>query len=191
MNALYNVHRCTYICADSHINPNPDFMAHEKTIVDFQTGELKEVNSGFVQFYEDNLPLLSEMIGENPTALRILLWLITHMEGFGSLIASQTAICEALSIHRNTVSKAINYLKDKKAIAVLKSGTTNVYAVNEQIAWKETASLKKFAHFSAKVYLVPSEQEEDYQRSMFAHAVKKPAKVRSQKLRTSKPSEFA
>lgn len=166
-------------------------MAHEKTILDLQTGELKEVNANFVQFYEDNLPLLSDMIGENPTALRILLWLITHMEGFGSLVASQTAICEALSIHRNTVGKAINYLKDKKAIAVLKSGNTNVYAVNEQIAWKEKAGLKKFAHFSAKVYLVPSEQDEDYQRSMFAHAVKKPAKTRSQKLRTSKPSEFA
>jgi Mn-dependent DtxR family transcriptional regulator len=169
----------------------PGFMAHQKTIVDFQTGEIKEVNSGFVQFYEDNMPLLIKMINENPTALKILLWLITHMEGFGSLVASQTAICEALNIHRNTLSNAINYLKDKKAISVLKSGTTNVYAVNEQIAWKETASLKKFAHFSAKVYLVPTEQEEDYQRSMFAHAIKKPTKTRNQKLRTSKPSEFA
>ncbi len=166
-------------------------MAHEKTVLDRQTGELKELNTGFVQFYGDNLPLLSGMIGENPTALRILLWLITHMEGFGSLVASQTAICEALDIHRNTVGKAINYLKDKKAIAVLKSGNTNVYAVNEQIAWKETAGLKKFAHFSAKVYLVPSEQEFDYQSSMFAHAVKKPVKTKSRKMRTSKPSEFA
>lgn len=165
-------------------------MPHEKTIVDLQTGELKEVNAGFVQFYEDNLPLLSEMISENPTALKIFLWLVKHMDGFGSLVASQIAICEALNIHRNTVSKSISYLRDKKVIAVLKSGTTNVYAVNEQIAWKEKANLKKFAHFSAKVYLVSSEQDEDYQRSMFAHAVKKPVKARPKKMRTSKPSEF-
>jgi DNA-binding transcriptional ArsR family regulator len=166
-------------------------MSHEKTFVDFQTGELKEVNAGFVQFYEDNLSLLSEMIGENPTALRILLWLVKYMDGFGAVVTSQTAICEALSIHRNTVSKSIAYLKEKKALAVLKSGTTNVYAINEQIAWKERANLKKFAHFSAKVYLVDSEQDEDYQRSMFAHATKKAPKSSAQKMRTSKPSKFS
>jgi hypothetical protein len=41
------------------------------------------------------------------------------------------------------------------------------------------------------VYLVDSEQDEDYQRSMFAHATKKAPKASAQKMRTSKPSKFS
>lgn len=166
-------------------------MQHEKEVLDLSTGELVKRNANFVQFYEDNLELLGQMSAENPTALRVLLWLIRMMDDRNAIVTSQVAISEVLSLHRNTVSNAITYLKTKKAIAVFKSGTTNVYAINEQIAWKEEAELKKYAHFSAKVYIVGSEQEPDYQRTMFGHAVKKQPKPTSKKLRTEKPSEFA
>jgi DNA-binding transcriptional ArsR family regulator len=166
-------------------------MAHEKTILDVDSGELTLRNTNFIQFYEDNLNLLGEMVLENPTALRILLWLVKYMDSRGALVTSQVAICDALSIHRNTVSSAVSYLKSKKAIAVLKSGTTNIYAINEQIAWKETADKKKFAHFSAKVYLAGSEQDIEYQRSMFGHITQKTPKNKFRKLRTSKPSDFS
>lgn len=166
-------------------------MKHEKEVFDPETGELIKRNANFVQFYQDNLQLLGQMSAENPTALRILLWLIRLMDDRNAVVTSQVAISEVLKLHRNTVSNAVSYLKAKKALAVLKSGTTNVYAINEQIAWKEDADFKQYAHFSAKVYLVGSEQEEDYQRIMFGHATKRVPKATSKKLRTSKPSEFA
>jgi DNA-binding transcriptional ArsR family regulator len=163
-------------------------MAHEKIILDVDSGELTLKNTNFIQFYEDNLDLLSEIVLENPTALRILLWLVKYMDNRGALVTSQVAICDALSIHRNTVSNAVSYLKSKKAIAVLKSGTTNIYAINEQIAWKETADKKKFAHFSAKVYLAGSEQDIEYQRSMFGYVTQKISKNKFRKFQTSKTS---
>jgi DNA-binding transcriptional ArsR family regulator len=166
-------------------------MKHEKEVFDPETGELIKRNANFVQFYQDNLQLLGRMSAENPTALRILLWLIRLMDDRNAVVTSQVAISEALKLHRNTVSNAVSYLKANKAIAVLKSGTTNVYAINEQIAWKEDADFKRYAHFSAKVYLVGSEQEEDFQQTMFGHATRRVRKASSSKLRTSKPSEFA
>lgn len=177
------------LCSSAHLTYS--FMKHEKEVFDPTTGEVISRNANFVQFYRDNLVLLGEMSAENPTALRILLWLIRLMDDRNAVVTSQVAISEALKLHRNTVSNAVSYLKSKKALAVFKSGTTNVYAINEQIAWAEDADSKKYAHFSAKVYLVGSEQEEDYQRTMFGHATKRESKTLAKKLRTSKPSEFA
>jgi len=165
---------------------------HHKEIVDRETGEVTRKNTNFVMFFDDNLPLLNQMIKENPTAARIFMWIVNNMDGFGALVTSQVAISHSLSVHRNTVGNCISYLKNKKALTVIKSGSTNIYAINEQIAWRQTADNKKFAHFSAKVYVVPEEQEADYQTSMFnfVHENKK-INNKNNKIKTSKPSEFS
>jgi len=165
---------------------------HDREIVDRETGEITRKNTNFVQFYDDNIDLLNEMVKENPTAMRVFLWIVKHMDGFGALVTSQVAISHSLSIHRNTVGNCVSYLKAKKALTVIKSGSTNIYAVNEQIAWRETADNKKFAHFSAKVYVVPEEQESDYQSSMFSVIHQNNSAERKlNKLKTASPSEFS
>lgn len=147
-------------------------MNHEKTVADYSTGEIKELNDNFVQFYVDNMDLIIDINRKNPTAGTILLWIVKHMDKSNALVVSQTAICDALDIHRNTVTNAVNFLKENKALDVFKSGTTNVYAINEQVAWKDIAENKKFAHFSAKVFLSANEQPK-FQTKLVGHVVKK------------------
>jgi hypothetical protein len=149
-------------------------MKHETTILDPSTGELRRINANFVQFYEDHFGLIRSMNLENHTAVNVLLWLVERMDNRNALVVSQQAIASALSLNRKTVERCVTYLRSKKAVTVLKSGNTNVYAVNAQIAWKDTADNKRYAHFDAKVYVSDFEQETDMQTQLFGHAVPRP-----------------
>ena len=60
------------------------------------------------------------MAAERHAALRIFLWIAQLMDGQNALATSKTAISEALDLHRNTVTQAIAYLKEKKVMAILK-----------------------------------------------------------------------
>lgn len=155
-------------------------MAHSKVVANPETGEMKELNDNFVQFYVDNMDLIININRENSTAGTILLWIVKHMDHNNALVASQQAICEALDIHRNTVTNAVNYLKKVQALDVLKSGTTNVYTINTEIAWKSSAEKKQYAHFTAKVFLARSEQSQ-YKTQYVGHAVKKKSSGRRKK----------
>ncbi len=160
-------------------------MTHEKEVVDYSTGEVENVNNNFVQLYIDKIPVLLEIMKENRTAGSLFLWLVQHMDKRNALVVSQTALSEALGLARRTLQYSIIYLKEKKALTVLKSGNTNIYAINAQIAWKSTANGKKYALFDAAVYIAESEQEGPlFNAQLVAHAVQKPKKSRS--LRVSK-----
>lgn len=148
-------------------------MRHEKEIIDPKTGELKEVNFNFIQFYEDNIDLFSKITMENSKALSVFWWILKRMDTNNALVVSQQALAEALNVSRQTIYSAVLYLKKEKVLAVLKSGSTNIYAINSEIAWKSNAPNKKFAHFTAKVYLTSEEQDIEYQTQLFGHAVKK------------------
>lgn len=156
-------------------------MKHEKIVSDPKTDELKEVNNNFVQFYKDSLDFVIEATRENPTALRVFFWLVQHMDNRNALVISQQALAEVLDLGRTTIHVCTVYLKEKKALTVFKSGNTNVYALNSQIVWQDSAEAKKYAHFDAKVYLSEKEQEEDkftYNTQLIGHAVKKEVKRR-------------
>ncbi len=50
----------------------------------------------------------------------------------------------------------------------------NVYILNDRVVWKDTANTKdKYSKFSAEVYLIASEQEEQYRSELIGHAVPK------------------
>jgi hypothetical protein len=154
-------------------------MAHEKEVVDFSTGEVEKVNDNFVQLYTDKIPVLLEIMRENRTAGNLFLWLIQHMDKRNALVVSQPALIEALGLSIRTIQYSVNYLKAKKALTILKSGNTNIYVINSQIAWKAKANGKSFALFDAAVYISAAEQEKPiFSTNLVGHAVKKPKKSR-------------
>ncbi|MBO0940077.1 replication/maintenance protein RepL [Fibrella sp. HMF5335] len=158
-------------------------MAHEKQMVDYQTGEVDVVNDNFVQLYVDKLDLIIEMTGENHTAVKIFVWLLQHMDKRNALVISQQALAEALDLSRQTIHTSTKYLREKKAVDILKSGNTNIYAVNAQIAWKADANGKKYALFNAAVYISDSEQDKPlFDTQLVGHA-----KPRLTKKRVIKP----
>jgi hypothetical protein len=152
-------------------------MAHEKEIHHYETGEVETVNDNFVQLYVDKLDLIIEMMGENPTAVKVFTWLLKQMDRRNALVVSQQALAEALEVSRQTVYTATKYLKEKKAVAILKSGNTNIYAVNVQIAWKSDANNKRYALFDAAVYVADSEQDKPlFDTQLVGHAKPRPSR---------------
>lgn len=133
-------------------------MKHESTKINFETGEITEVNANFVQVYVDKIDFITNLIIDNPRATAVFMFLIKHMDKRNAIIISQQAISEAMGISRKTVYSSIKYLIDKKALTIYKSGTSNIYAINSQIAWKTTANGKRYALFDARVYITKSEQ---------------------------------
>ena len=134
-------------------------MRHEKTKIDYSTGEVTRVNANFIQFYNDKLPFVNSMIKDDATAVRLFLFLVEHMDKRNAIIISQQAISEALELNRRTIIRCIKYLVEKKALTIFKSGTSNIYAINSQIVWRSNADGKEYALFDARVYISKSEQD--------------------------------
>lgn len=146
-------------------------MAHEKQVLDYTTGEVGTVNDNFVQLYVDKLDLIIEMTSENPTAVKVFTWIIKHMDKRNALVVSQPALAEAFGVSDRMIRYSIAYLKEKKALTVLKSGNTNIYAVNAQIAWKSDANGKRYALFDAAVYISEAEQDKPlFSTQLVGHA---------------------
>lgn len=157
-------------------------MVHEKEVLDKETGEVKKVNANFVQLYDDNIDLIMQMTHENPTALRIFLWIMKYMDDRNALVVSQQAIADKLNLHKNTIYLSVKYLKEKKALTILKTGNSTVFAINSDIVWRDTADTKRYAHFTAKVFISESEQNTDVKTQLFGHiAQKQPSTRKRQK----------
>jgi DNA-binding MarR family transcriptional regulator len=64
----------------------------------------------------------------------ILLFLLKEMDKNNAVTCSRQAIQEALGVGASTVTRNIKVLKDNGFIAISKSGTSNVYVVNKDLA---------------------------------------------------------
>ena len=80
------------------------------------------------------------------------------MDNYNAVMCSHTVIMEVLGVSRQTVSKAITVLKDRGFIAVYKSGTSNVYTINDNVFWKSWGKNRKYCKFPANIVLAESEQ---------------------------------
>lgn len=148
---------------------------------DYTTGEEITLNTDFTQLYDNSAGLMIKL-ADNPTAMKLFWWIISHMDRKNALVVSQSALAEQLECTDRTIRNALADLKLKKVLTILKSGNTNVYCVNANIAWKGNADDKKYAQFEATVFLSASEQEKQYKTKLIGHAVpKKPSPRARQK----------
>ena len=60
-------------------------------------------------------------------------------------------------------SKLIILLKEHGFIGVYRSGSSNIYAVNKNLAWGSWGTNHKYAKFEAKIIISESEQSKDIQ----------------------------
>jgi hypothetical protein len=125
--------------------------------------EKRKKNSPYKKWYQFNLAHNKDMMWLAKNASKahlILLFLLEQMDGYNAVMCSYQALCEALDIGRTTASTAVKVLKDKGFIAILKSGTSNVYVVNDELAWKSWGKNRKYCKFPANVILSANENPE-------------------------------
>ena len=117
----------------------------------------------WVQMNKDAYKAEDWLMSKSPIAYRIFKFLINNMDSYNAVMCSQTVLQERFDVSRITVSRAIKLLKEKQYIDVYKSGTSNIYAVNKQIAWNSWGTNYKHGKFSANIILSESEQEKGSQ----------------------------
>lgn len=124
------------------------------------TEQRNRENKDFVMYYRPFLDDLTKMAGENYTAFKLFQLIIKHMDGTNALVISMTALSEIMKMSRQTLSKAVKYLSDNGWLCVLKSGTSNVYIVNPDVAWTSYADQKATCKFNGSILVSASENAE-------------------------------
>lgn len=117
-------------------------------------------NKDFVQFYRPFFDEIAKLGAESPMALKLFMFICKNMDGSNALCVSQKALMEILEVSSSTIKRAIKYLKDNGWICVLKSGTSNVYIINPDVAWTSYGNQKSYCKFQANVFLSATENAE-------------------------------
>jgi len=128
----------------------------------------RDKNSPFGRWTQYNNEHTKEMMWlalKHPKAHAVLLFLVDQMDSYNAVMCSNKVLQEVLSVSRQTISVSIKILKTHGFIAVLKSGASNVYAINDSVYWKSWGNNKQYSKFPANVVLAFSEQDENYQFS--------------------------
>jgi DNA-binding PadR family transcriptional regulator len=122
----------------------------------------KEKNANFVQLYKDHMPEIRWLMAKHSFASTILFFILEHMDNKNALACSYSIFEDYFEKSRMTIYRAIKTLQDNGFIDVLKMGTSNVYIVNEDLAWTDKNTKKKFAKYDGKI-LVSKKENKDYE----------------------------
>ena len=134
--------------------------AEKKAEEERQQREKRSPFGRWTQFNNEHTRELMWLALKHPKAHAILLFLVDQMDNYNAVMCSYQVIQEVLGISRATASASVRVLRENGFIAVLKSGTSNVYAINDTVYWKAWGNRKQYSKFPANIVLSLSEQEE-------------------------------
>lgn len=172
----------------SLLNPNHvSFDERHRQIEEEKKREEEEVkrqkNSPYqrwIQVNKDSYKAEDWLMAKSPVAYRIFKFLMNNMDAYNAVMCSQTVLQEAFGISRTTVSRAIKLLSEKQYIEIYKSGGSNIYVVNKQIAWNSWGNNFVHGKFGANIILSESEQEEATKAKIRASKIKELSLVEEQ-----------
>lgn len=156
------------IVTDKRLNPNEityderqeEINEQEKREEEQRKREKQSPYVRWVQMNKDYYKAEDWLMAKSPIAYRIFKFLINNMDNYNAVVCSYKVLQEYFDVSQVTVARAIKLLKEKQYIEVYKSGTSNVYAVNKNIAWNSWGKNFKYAKFEANIILSESEQEQ-------------------------------
>ncbi len=151
-----------------------------------QKKERSSVYDKWAQYNLKQTPKMMWLQLKHPKAAAILTFLVDQMDGYNAVICSYEVLQELLEIGRTTVATSIKILKENGFIAVLKSGWSNIYAVNDSLYWKSWGSNIRYSKFPANVILSETEQDESYKKKIGFEKIKE---VKLKNPRTARPEK--
>lgn len=129
----------------------------------------KSPYDNWIQVNKDAYKAEDWLMAKSPIAYRIFKFLINNMDGYNAVVCSYQVLQEYFDVSKPTVTRAVKLLKEKKYVDIHKSGTSNVYTVNKQIAWNSWGTNYKYAKFGANIVLSESEQLEQAKITTVKH----------------------
>lgn len=133
-----------------------------------ETKQKRDKQSPFKRWTQFNLEQTEKMMVlqlKHPKAAAILSFFVDQMDEYNAVMCSYQVLQEILEVSKDTIRLNVKILKERGFICVLKSGTSNVYTVNDTVYWKSWGNNRKYSKFPANVVLALSEQEKNYQVS--------------------------
>ena len=103
----------------------------------------------------------AKLIRSHPRAAELMHVIVGNMGRHNALVASIPNLQRMMGCSRNTVIRAVTALKDQNWIEVRQlgaAGTTNVYIVNDRVAWSGNRDGIRYSLFSAAVLVSDDEQ---------------------------------
>lgn len=124
-------------------------------------------NANFIQLYKDHMPELRWLMTKHSLASNILFFILEHMDNRNSLVCSYTIFEDYFEKHRSTIYRAIKILQDNGFLDILRVGTSNVYIVNENLAWTDKNTNKRFSKYDGKILVSHTENKDHDLRSQY------------------------
>ena len=124
--------------------------------------EEQKKNINFIQLYRDNMPELRWLMNTHNLACSLLFFILEHMDNKNALACSYSVFEEYFGKHKTTIYRNLKILEENGFIDILKMGTSNVYLVNQDLAWTSHNTNKKYAKYDGKI-LVSKKENKDYQ----------------------------
>ncbi|WP_040957276.1 replication/maintenance protein RepL [Virgibacillus sp. SK37] len=124
--------------------------------------EEEKKNHNFIQVYRDHMPELRWLMANHNFASSLLFFIIEHMDNRNALACSYAVFEDYFEKSKMTIYRGIKTLQENGFIDVLKMGTSNVYLVNEDLAWTAKNNEKKYAKYEGKI-LVSKKENKDYE----------------------------
>ena len=113
----------------------------------------EERNNNFVMMYREHMPEIRWLTKQSGNASNILNFILEHMDYHNALVCPYQVFMSYFKISNSTVTRSIKLLKDNGFIDVAKTGTANVYIVNQKIAWTSYNNQKGFCRFDGNILI--------------------------------------
>lgn len=129
--------------------------------IDPETGEIIMKNPAFVQFVKagGGLEAVEKLLRTQPRACSIFIFMVRHMDDNNRLMISYEALMSEFDISRSTANRSITYLVEHNFLKVIKSGNSNIYCLNANVVWQNSAENRQFASFACSVFTTKKEQQ--------------------------------
>lgn len=123
--------------------------------------EEKRKNYNFIQLYRNHISEMRWLMTNHQLASSILFFILEHMDNRNALVCSYSIFEDYFKKHKTTIYRNLKILEENGFIDILKIGNSNVYVINEDLAWSDSNDKKKFAKYDGKI-LVSKKENKDY-----------------------------
>lgn len=94
-------------------------------------------------------------------AAAIFMYMARKSDKYNKLICSYKVLQEEFDVSERSVGRAIRLLEENSLITIYKSGTSNVYVLDDNVTWKSEGWRHDYCEFNSKVILARSEQRDE------------------------------
>ena len=129
--------------------------------------EEEKKNRNFVMLYRDHMPEIRWLTKKSGIATSILMFILEHMDYKNALVCSYKVFMEYFEVSSDTVRRSIRLLQENGFIDILKTGLSNVYVINPDIAWSSWNNQQKYCQFEGKVLVSKAENKDYSYRNQF------------------------